>query len=160
MSLNLPKSPYTAIFRQVVEIIKTSPLLGCVKSWKEFVGRPDDFQPPPVSAYPSIAIQVSSSGMTPWSQAASEETMIISFEIAVNGTDVDDLLNLWWAVQKSLKPYTRGRKRIVAAAGEADSCTVVASADFSESALKHTKFREDMAMVGVGSIAINMIIKE
>lgn len=160
MSLDLPRSPYTAIFREVVDILKTSSTLSVVKSWKGFEGKPDDFVAPPVSMFPSIAFQVSSIGMAPWSQGAHEETMIIDLEIAVNGTDNDDLLNLWYAVIKALAPHGMGRKRIVAKATDADKCTIVGGVDLGNSALKHTKLREEKAMVGVGSIAINMIIKE
>lgn len=160
MSLDLEVSPYTAILREVATILKESPLLGCVKSWKEFVGKPDDFQVPPISGYPSIAVNFSSTGMSPWSQGGHEETMIITFEIAVNSSDAADLLNLWWAVLKSLSPHKLGRKRIVAKAGKADSCTIIGGVDLSESALKHTIYRDDMIQVGVGSIAVNMIIKE
>lgn len=161
MSLNLPTSPYTAIYREVIKILKENPTLhDVVKSWKEFVGKSDDFAPPPISAMPSIATQFSSSGMSPWSQGAHEETMVITLELAVVGTNADDLMDLWWAVLKALKPHTKGRKRIVAAAKGADECTVTASVDMNESALKHTKYREDRLMVGIGSIAINMIIKE
>lgn len=158
--LDLPKSAYTKIYRAIEDQLKSDPVLQrVVKTWNIFQGKTQDFQAPSISQYPAIALLVSSSGMSPWSQATNEETMVIDIEIAVNGTDQDDLLNLWWAVQKALKPSTEGRKRLVAALKD-DPCTNVVFEGFGKSALNHVKFRENNTMVGTGSIYINMLIKE
>lgn len=158
--LNLPESAYTKIYRAVCRQLKDDPVLsGVVRYWGVFTGKPDDFQAPSVSQYPAVALNVSSTGLNPWSQAANEETMVIDIEMACNGTDMDDLLNLWWAVQKALKPSTRGRRAIIDALKE-DKCTTFVVEGFGKSALNHVKFRDDNSVVGTGSIFINLLIKE
>lgn len=158
--LNLEKSAYTKIYRAVERQLKNDPVLqGVVKCWNVFTGDHQDFQKPTVSQYPAVALLVSSSGMSPWSQATNEETMVIDIEMAVFGTDQDDLLNLWWAIQKALKPSTDGRKALVAALRD-DPCTTVVFEGFGKSALNHVKFLQDNSMVGTGSIYINLLIKE
>lgn len=158
--LNLPVSAYTKLFRAVEAQLKDDPVLSSVvRCWNTFHGKTEDFQKVSVNQYPAIALLVSSSGMSPWSQAANEETMVIDLEMAVMGTDQDDLLNLWWAVQKALKPSTKGRKTLIEAIKD-DRCTTVVFEGFGKSALNHVKFREDNSMVGTGSIYINLLIKE
>ncbi len=158
--LELPKSAYTKLYRAVEKQLKADPALQkVVKSWNVFQGKTQDFQTPSISQYPSVALLVSSSGMSPFSQASNEETMVIDLEMAVNGTDQDDLLNLWWAIQKALRPSTEGRKALIAALKD-DPCTTVVFEGFGKSALNHVKIRENNTMVGTGSIYINLLIKE
>lgn len=140
--------------------LRDDPILsGVVRYWGFFTGKPEDFQKPAVSQFPAIALNVASTGMSPWSQSSNEETMIINIEMAVTGTDMDDLLNLWWAVQKALKPSTLGRRAIIDALRD-DKCTTFVFEGFGKSALNHVKFMEDNSVVGTGSVTINLLIKE
>lgn len=158
--LNLPVSAYTKLYRAIERQLKDDPVLqGVVRCWNVFKGKTEDFQKPSINQYPAVALLVSSSGMSAWSQAANEETMVIDIEMAVAGTDQDDLLNLWWAIQKALKPSTKGRKILIESLKD-DGCTTVVFEGFGKSALNHVKYRDDNTMVGTGSIYINLLIKE
>lgn len=112
-SLALPSSPWTRAFRAIVRILETDPALRAagvtILSWQGTPGEADASPRPP-----EIRLTPASGGAQWITEGQHEIPLGITVDLAVRGTCVDDLMNLWWAVMNALYP----------AAGSAREATV------------------------------------
>lgn len=107
----MPKLPLndclqTQIFRKIVEIYKTNPILRRTirsHSWFVWEGRPEDKQDPfTQNILPSIRLTPVAQPARPLTNIRFEGQFLIRQEIAVAGLNVDDIMNLWYAIHVSI----------------------------------------------------------
>lgn len=103
--LQLKESPEVSVFRGVVKVIREDPTLKRiglnVNAWED---RSDDLKEITSEMCPHVEISPSA-GETRWSEANQHKSdFSIDFLLTVNGTNADDLLNLWHAIRQALFP--------------------------------------------------------
>jgi hypothetical protein len=103
--LDLPTSPRTSVFRAIVQILRNDPVLSAtcrtILAWE---GKPTDGQPLTLAMAPALRI-TPANGPNQWTYPeAFRGDLYLNVEVLVSGYDYDDLLNLWWAVQRAIYP--------------------------------------------------------
>lgn len=103
--LKIPDHPRTIVYDLVVKALKSDPILRATihpDGWRTYTDEPDNDTPPGEDTMPCLEVM-------PFGQAASPESFIaqasplgIAINIATEGLDVRDLLNLWGAVENAL----------------------------------------------------------
>lgn len=107
----LPDSPRTKVFRAMVQILKASPTLGSVikpgalRSW---AGDSHDTIEFSWSLAPAIRLTPANGPEQFWSPNAMLGDLLVNCEMLVAGTCVDDVANLWWAIEKAFYPASDG----------------------------------------------------
>ena len=107
LALNLPTSPRTSVFRALDKILRNDPVL-------QRTVRPQAFRSWSGNSYDSVDFTLAmapclrltpSNGPEVWKfPDAFVGPLFIKVEMLVAGYDVDDVLNLWWAIEKALYP--------------------------------------------------------
>ena len=107
LALNLPQSPRTAVFRAIDSILRHDPVL-------QRSIRPQSFRSWSGSTYDSVDFTLAMAPcirLTPTHGAevwkfpdAFVGPLFVKVEMLVAGYDVDDVMNLWWAIEKALYP--------------------------------------------------------
>jgi hypothetical protein len=110
-TLDLQASPWTLAYVRIVSALKNDPILGNVISpsgWRTYL-EDDDDTPPGEDTLPTIEILPYGLGASSESPIAQYAPLGISINIATEGLDVRDLMDLWWAVHSAL--FTGGGDR-------------------------------------------------
>jgi hypothetical protein len=110
--LDLDDCPRTKVFRQVDAILRADPTLRRVfgaeggRRFLSWEGDPvRDAKPLDDKSAPAIRITPAAMGEDGWySPEAQMGDLAIEVEILLRGTNVDDLMNVWWAVQRAIYP--------------------------------------------------------
>ena len=108
-STETPQGRRSRAYRAFVQVLKESPdLVDVIRNWRTRDGSPEDFSAPALGMCPIL-------GMSPVPQPDTSESIegatihyVIAIELIVEGTAIDDLLDLWDLVCESLrlsKPY-------------------------------------------------------
>lgn len=110
--LDLNDSPRTAVFREVETILRADPTLRrVVKCWRSWQGVPGDAQElSPAAGGPAVRLTPVGSEEQFQFPDAQTGTLTIGVEAAVAGTCVDDVLNLWWAIERAIYPADQAAK--------------------------------------------------
>lgn len=115
----LPTSPRTKVFRAVVALLQQNPvILSCIKpdSFRSWSGRSHDAIEFSSSMYPAIRI-TPTNGPEGWIfPTAMRGWLYLNVDMLIFGTDADDQLNLWWAVEKAIYPdvYSQQQANVAA----------------------------------------------
>jgi hypothetical protein len=112
--LKLPNSPEQVAFRFVEQILRSDPLLSTtMRTLRAWRGEADDFRGPTFAVCPFVMI-------TPWPEPSTRKTEIqhqmnldIRIEVAVGGTDFDQLFNFWAVVRSAIFPIVEPRRTTV-----------------------------------------------
>lgn len=104
--LPLLPAPETTIFRIVDRTLRADGSLGrVVKTWRSYEGRPDDRVDPSLAQCPWVRLSTRNGSGEQWSAPSTLSGRIeVVAEIAVEGSCLDDLHNLWGAVKRALYP--------------------------------------------------------
>lgn len=96
----------TQVFRKIVEIYRANPILRrTIKphGWFVWEGRPEDKQDPFVQGIlPSIRLTPVAQPARPLTNVRFEAQFLIRQEIGISGLNVDDAMNLWYALHVSI----------------------------------------------------------
>lgn len=103
LKLAIPNCNRTNVYRALVQVLQTNATLkSVVKTWRTWTGDPNDTLAPDNKQTPWIRI-------TPVGQPASPETevhttspFVLRLDVVVNGTNMDDLLNLNEAIERAI----------------------------------------------------------
>lgn len=105
----LPDGKRVQLFRAVEEVMRDDPVLAReVKTWRSFEGVPGDLLPPSRDQCPWVRLKLLDRPIVPAGQTRVRIDIAVQIEIAVKGTNLNDLVNLWEAIEDSLfsfKPY-------------------------------------------------------
>jgi hypothetical protein len=117
--LPLPKSPRTNVFRAIVKILQCDLVLrnifrpGSFRSWS---GAPHDELEFTFAIAPAIRLTPANGPEQFWSPNAQVGDLLVNCEMLVAGSNVDDVQNLWWAIEKAIYPADQTKAMANAAA--------------------------------------------
>lgn len=109
--LQLPDAPETLAFRTIDRILRADPVLArVVRTWKSWTGDATDNFDPTYATCPFLRIGPSASASSWETEGQHRTPLVVGFQLAVAGTDIDQLINLWGALRSALWPLdpTRG----------------------------------------------------
>lgn len=113
--LALPAGAETVAFRAFDLVLRTDPTLSrVVKTWSSWKGEPLDAVAPCPATCPFIQIAPRPAGASWEAEGLHREPLYVSVFVAVTGTDVDELLNLWAAIRSAVFPRDPDRDDFVA----------------------------------------------
>lgn len=97
---------HTQVFRKIVEIYKSNPILRrTIKptSWFVWDGRTDMKDDPFIQGnLPAIKLTPVSQPARPLTNVRFEAQFLIRQEVGVSGLHMDDIMNLWWAIHTTI----------------------------------------------------------
>jgi hypothetical protein len=103
--LKLPPANTTLIFRAVDNALRADPVLRSAgvtfRSWQ---GAAADKQQPSKAQCPWVRLTPGGGPLEWFAASTMEGWLYVDVELWVDGDCTDDLLNLWWAVQRALYP--------------------------------------------------------
>jgi hypothetical protein len=104
------KSQYRAVaFRAIESILRTDPVLTTLPiTWRSREGFPDDYPILAPDLFPMIALSPMPVASTLRDEMTTRITFKVAVEVFVQGTCVDDILNLWEAIEDAIqsdRPY-------------------------------------------------------
>lgn len=104
-TLALPSSPRILIYRAIERTLKTNPVLKrTVKEWRTWTEKPGQSAAFNINVAPAIRL-TPSNGPAEWLYPeAMVNTVFIDVEMQLATPDVDDVFNLWYAIEKALYP--------------------------------------------------------
>lgn len=117
MPLDLPASPRAKVFRVLVATLRADPTLARalrkdgIRAWE---GSPIDALPFGVEHAPSIRLTPATGPDTFSTPDSMKGALVINCEMVARGSNVDDLLNLWWAVCLALYPPDKADRNALA----------------------------------------------
>ena len=96
----------TQVFRKIVEIYRSNPILRRTikpRSWFVWDGRPEDKADPfEQGNLPAIRLTPAAQPARPLTNVRFEAQFLIRQEIGVSGLNIDDAMNLWFAIHASV----------------------------------------------------------
>lgn len=108
MALDLNKSPRTSVFRQLVTLIKNDATIKRVLSkpiqLRAWEGKAADAEPFGPAIAPCVRLTPTSGADTWWSPGSTRGPLFIQVEMVIQGTNADDIMNLWWAIVRAIYP--------------------------------------------------------
>jgi hypothetical protein len=113
---SLPTSPRTLVFRTIVQILKADPVLssvirpGSLRAWS---GSGHDSMEFSFSQAPAIRITPSNGPEEFKFPDALTGALYLNVEMLVAGTDADDELNLWWAIERAIYPFDQAKRTAI-----------------------------------------------
>jgi hypothetical protein len=103
--LALPEHARTSLFRAIVARLRANPdLRRVVVSWKVFDGSEGDAAPFTLTQLPGVKVYLGHAAAAPATNVRSLSPMTILVELAVAGTNQDDVTNLWGAIEAAVFP--------------------------------------------------------
>lgn len=105
--LDVPASPRTRVFRELVAILREDPLLSRVirkDALRTWDGSPLDAKDFTIEHAPALRLTPVTSGDDFATPDSMKGGLLINCEILLRGTRVDDLADFWWAVCKAVYP--------------------------------------------------------
>jgi hypothetical protein len=103
--LKIPDHPRAIIYTLIVQALKSDPTLRRLigpDAWRTYTDEPNNDTPPGEDTLPAIEVLPFGLAAGPESPIASFSPLGIQVNIATEGLDVRDLLNLWGAVEGAL----------------------------------------------------------
>lgn len=119
--LDLPDGPWTQAYGRVVRALKEDTTLRAVihpAGWRTYTDEDTGDAPPGSDTLPSLELLPHGMKGTAESPVAQYSPLGIAITIATAGTDVRDLLNLWWSVHSALFPGDGSRALVAAIRGD------------------------------------------
>lgn len=107
--LELDASPRTRVFRTIDAILRRDAtlkrLFGKKGSYRSWTGDPGDAKPMAVELAPAVRITPAGLGEDQWYSPDSQTgDLVVDVELMIRGTNADDLMNAWWAIQRAIYP--------------------------------------------------------
>jgi hypothetical protein len=115
MLLDLQPSPHSAVYDLLKTTLRADPTLAAVcRTFLAWDGKPTDATPLTTGMAPAVRIYPRA-GPDSWEfPAALKNDLFVDVELLVQGYDVRDLLNLWWAFKRAIYPAGQGQQNVVA----------------------------------------------
>lgn len=105
MKLQLKDSNSTLLFRAIEKMVKSDPTLArVVKTWCTFNGDVNEVFDPSDKHAPYVRLTPSSSFAHQITEQSAESPFIVEVYLLTNGTNSDDISNLWSAFQRAIFP--------------------------------------------------------
>jgi hypothetical protein len=155
----LPTSPRTKVFRTLDNILRRDPVLSSVikpESFRSWAGKSHDNLEFTFSSAPGIRL-TPTNGPELWKfPDAFVGDLFIKVEMLIPGTDADDQLNLWWAIERAIYPDTFPLQQAnVAALQQAGAYTGLT--EFSQPAFDEAP--QDRFFAAIGQMKIQVVLQ-
>lgn len=112
--LALPDAEETLAFRAAERILRTDPTLSrVVRSWNAWDGSPGDVLEPTFSTCPYLRLAPMPTGSAWQTEGQHRMPVLVGIQVAVAGSNADQLVNLWAAVRRALWPSDPARMATV-----------------------------------------------
>lgn len=161
----LPDHPRSVVYAMVVAALKADPTLSATihpDGWRTYLDEDDNSTPPGEDTMPSLEALPFGQGAGPESLVTQQSPLGIAINVATEGLDVRDLLNLWGAVEAALMPGDGSR----ALMQSIRSALVGTGAQVSDVRLSSPAITpsipssSNQVMVASGTISVNMLIRK
>jgi hypothetical protein len=159
--LPLPQSDRARVFRKVVALLQADPILKRTirpASWYVWDGRPDQkagvFA---VGELPALRITPRALPAAPETVTRQSSPMGLAVELATDGTDIDDAMNLWAAVEAVFFPGDGSLK--VLAALQAITPSVISVRLSSPAFTPHPAGLPDDMILTEGHLTVELLVK-
>jgi hypothetical protein len=166
---DLNDSAWTIAYYAVVQALKNDPVLStaiAIGGWRTYTDGDSDDVGPGEDSLPAIETLPFAAGASPLTITSQTAPLGIAIQVACEGADVRDLLNLWGAVHKALFPgdaSTMLRTAIVAAfqAAKPPLGAQLASVQLSSPAITPSGTGlQKQFMSASGTITLNMTVSK
>jgi hypothetical protein len=112
--LSLPDVEETIAFRAVQRILVNDPVLKrVIRTWNTWDGDATDLSQPTPSTCPYLAIAPRPDGSQWEAEGMHSMPFTVGFTVAANGSNVDQITNLWGHVRRALWPRDAARMAVV-----------------------------------------------
>jgi hypothetical protein len=112
--LKLPNSPEQIAFRLVEQILRSDPLLSTtMRTLRCWQGDSSDIQGPTFATCPFVRLSPSPEASARRTEIQHQMPLDVGIEVAVAGTDYDQLANFWGAVRSAIFPIVEPRRTAV-----------------------------------------------
>jgi hypothetical protein len=163
---DLPEGPRAIVYEAICQALRNDPTLKTIippGGWRTYTGEDDSDAPPGEDSLPAIEV-------LPYGTAASSESMLsqssplgIGINVATEGLDVRDLLNLWDAVEGAIfKGDGQGALLNLFKARLNGTGARVLQVNLSQPGIAPVQSAMDarQAMAASGSILVNLIVRK
>lgn len=156
-ALDIPTAPRTAVFRALDQIVRADPTINGVfgnriRSWTGDELR--DAKPFTTTEAPALRLTPVGMGQDEWYSPDEQFGELgIEVEIFLRGTLIDDLMNVWWAVQRAIYPVTGAQPNanLLNAAGATTGMVTFADPAFDRQMAEQSGY-----MRGIGSMKVEI----
>lgn len=112
--LPLPAAEEKVAFRAFDDVLRSDPdLKRVVKTWSSQRGEHEDLLMPCPALCPFVQLAVKPAGAEWAAEGQHKEPIYIAISVAVAGTSVDPLLDLWAAIRRAVFPQDPARDALV-----------------------------------------------
>lgn len=104
--LPLEDAPRTLVFRAIDDLIRADPVMqrifrGNIRSWR---GDANDKAELAIGMAPAMRLTPVPAPVSYWYPGATKGDLVIDVELIVKGLKIDDVENLWFAIERVLMP--------------------------------------------------------
>jgi len=107
-TLSLNTAPRASVFRKLVELVQNDATIKRVisrpASFRAWTGNPVDSQPFSIDIAPAVRFTPASGPEVWFTPNAQKGPLLVNVEMLVMGSDADDVMNLWWAIERAIYP--------------------------------------------------------
>lgn len=110
--LDLNDAPRTSVYRKLVSLVRNDATIKRIcrpTSIRAWDGLPQDAGEFSVNIAPAIRFTPIGGPDAFWSPGSMRGPLFLQVEMVVKGTNVDDLMNLWWAVVRAIYPAVQSQ---------------------------------------------------
>jgi hypothetical protein len=110
-ALNLPASPHRKLYRALVAMLQANPILKAkVRSWVTYDGTPRDRLATTLTMCPAIRLVPFEGPDRARGPTGAVGDLVVMCDLAVAGTDADDLMDLYHVVRRTFHPEDQAAK--------------------------------------------------
>jgi hypothetical protein len=107
-TLDLNTSPKVSVYRTLIRIIRNDPTIKRIisrpGSFRDWSSKPQDSEPFNINLAPALRF-TPTQGPEDWQfPCGMVGTLYIDVDMLINGNDVDDVMNLWFAIERAIYP--------------------------------------------------------
>jgi hypothetical protein len=120
-TLDLSDSPWTLAYDRIVLALKNDPTLSATitpNGWRTYTDEPDNDTPAGEDTLPAIEILPFGLGASSEAPISQYAPLGIGINVATEGLDVRDLMNLWYAIHAAIFPGDGSRTLVSAIRGD------------------------------------------
>jgi|GEM_PF-2519356 len=161
-TLNLPDSPRTKVFRAVEDILRNDPVLKQVlglatrpQAFRSWSGEPTDVADFSKTGLPALRITPFAQNEQYWYPNQMKGNLAIQFEIHINSNCIDDVDNLFYAIERALVPKLNA-DRLANEAKLKAAGAMLGQCHFTQPAVVHEKVGEGGTFRALGTLLIEV----